>query len=276
MGNIKFILFLIIMVFPIGVSALNVEIEMKDSFSLEDVVTFNYVISSDTPIEVIYTDYIRCFDAPIATSEYKNVFLNPEKPLQEVHNDFVVTKDINPQNCTANVRIFSPLQQKIEKTFEIKTNPSFDFYIVLDKKIFLLNENINLNYESEVENPIIQTTLIYPNKQQNLINLPYSFKVDQIGTYSLEVTASKEGYKTKALKEQFAVIKKEAEIKLVQICNANNICEEPRENKQNCPQDCVKKEIKVKKMEISFDKYYLIPIVILIIIGYWLYKKKVK
>ena len=42
--------------------------------------------------------------------------------------------------------------------------------------------------------------------------MPTSIKAEQIGTYELEVTASKEGYKTITKKEQFGVIEGGVEI----------------------------------------------------------------
>jgi len=82
-------------------------------------------------------------------------------------------------------------------------------------KLFLKNEDIYLNYESSVENPSITATLTYPDKTTGQITLQSSIKASQIGTYELEVKASKEGYKEISIKEQFGVIEKEARIETV-------------------------------------------------------------
>ena len=69
--------------------------------------------------------------------------------------------------------------------------------------------------------------------------MPTSIKANQIGTYTLKVTASKEGYKTKTLSTQFGVIEKEAEIINTSSCFVNGKCEpDLRENYKTCPQDC--------------------------------------
>jgi hypothetical protein len=100
--------------------------------------------------------------------------------------------------------------------------------------------------------------LTLPDKTIQQINLPTSIKAEQIGTYELEITASKQGYKTITTKEQFAVIKKEAEIEFVGVCDANGICED-KENYQNCPQDCLPKK--------GINKLWIIlPIIVILIL----------
>ena len=44
-------------------------------------------------------------------------------------------------------------------------------------------------------------------------------------------------HKTLTIKEQFGVIRKQAEVKEVSICDVNGICDN-QENSKNCPQDC--------------------------------------
>ncbi|MBU2104376.1 MAG: hypothetical protein KKF67_01195 [Nanoarchaeota archaeon] len=102
-------------------------------------------------------------------------------------------------------------------------------------KIFLLNEDIYFDYFSEVENPDITAMLIYPNEKTKQITLPTSIKAEQVGTYTIEATASKDGYKTITKREQFGVIEKAPDINLV--CNYNGICGED-ENHKICPADC--------------------------------------
>ena len=74
------------------------------------------------------------------------------------------------------------------------------------------NENILIDYESDVSDLNILTTLTYPDKTSKQIIFPATIKAEQIGTYELEVVASKQGYKDVLLKEQFGVIENEANI----------------------------------------------------------------
>lgn len=83
----------------------------------------------------------------------------------------------------------------------------------LDSNIFYKNENIYLDYTASVSDISIDATLTYPDDSEEDIILPTSITANQIGTYNLEVIASKDGYKTIYEKIQFGVIEGEANIK---------------------------------------------------------------
>lgn len=106
---------------------------------------------------------------------------------------------------------------------ESKRNFSLDIQVCKNQdcseksKIFLENSDIYLSYDSSVPDTIITGNLILPDKTSKKIELPSTIKAEEIGTYSLEVIASNEGYKTMQVSRQFAVIKKNAEIKQVSI-----------------------------------------------------------
>jgi len=253
-GRIIFIvLIFIVLISNVASAALEIEIKVKPSFTLGEIIFFNYTIISSTNESIKYFPHIRCPISLYPSFQFITADLIANQPLTGTYLGINVTRKTEPQECTAYVSIISPaeLQQTVSKNFTIVTNPSFDFSIKLCKdsscsekaKIFVKGENIYLDYESEVANPEITATLTLPDKTIQQITLPYSIKAGQIGTYTLEASASKEGYKTASVKEQFAVIEKEAEIKLVSQCNANGICEpEVGENSQTCPQDCVEKK----------------------------------
>jgi len=119
------------------------------------------------------------------------------------------------------------------KEFNFKIKMCKDSSCSEESKIFLKNKKIYLDYASDISNPLITATLKYPSGKTEVIDLPYSFKASQIGTYELSITASKEGYKTVSVKEQFGVIKKQAEIKEVQkpdLGTYKNIKKVPKEN----------------------------------------------
>jgi len=101
----------------------------------------------------------------------------------------------------------------------LSKGPLFQVLICSDRvckeksKIFLRNEDIYMNYRSTTKNSKITATLTFPNQRKVNLNLPSSIKAIQIGTYELEVIASKPGYKTINTKELFGVIEEEPEIK---------------------------------------------------------------
>ena len=80
-----------------------------------------------------------------------------------------------------------------------------------DKKIFIKGESTYVKSYSD-SGMGVSATLTYPSGKVESIELPTTIKAFQIGTYEIEVTVSKEGYKTITKKEQFGVIEKDAEI----------------------------------------------------------------
>ncbi|MCK4589763.1 MAG: hypothetical protein KAT77_04920 [Nanoarchaeota archaeon] len=117
-----------------------------------------------------------------------------------INNERVATRSIN----------FSITETLKEIEVDIKTCK--DLACTEKSKIFIKNEKIYLDYYSKVPEPIITATLTLPDETTQQLTLPTSIETGQIGTYTLDITASKEGYKTLSKKEQFAVIEQEAQI----------------------------------------------------------------
>ena len=70
-----------------------------------------------------------------------------------------------------------------------------------------------------------------------MVELPYTLKADETGTYVLTANASKPGFKTIESTLQFAVIAGTPQVEGTLTCNGNGECESG-ENSQNCPLDC--------------------------------------
>ena len=240
------IVILLFFINPVGAQPVNIDIYIKNSFSLGETVSFNYTIASQTPQQITFIPYVECPQAPAKLIQEFTVAVSPDNPYRGSYRYLKVEEFIEPQTCIAYIQIVKPFSQIERKEFKIETLPSFEFNIFICKdpsckeksKIFTKEEAIYLNYSSEIEHPVINATLIYPNGSEIHLNLPVSLKPKQIGTYTLKVIISKEGYKTKTLSTQFAIIERGAEIK-GEICNKNSICEpEKGENYGTCPQDC--------------------------------------
>ncbi|MBU4308247.1 MAG: hypothetical protein KJ566_00420, partial [Nanoarchaeota archaeon] len=101
------------------------------------------------------------------------------------------------------------------------------------------------------------------------LNLPTTIKEEQIGTYELEVVASKQGYKDVSLKEQFGVIESEANIGFNQTFYSDDT--------SNLSTDFNEEEEDVKLFENKIFVYILIGLVvllILLIVIFFIVKKK--
>lgn len=201
-------------------AVLNISTDTKDSFGVGEKIYFNYNIQSDVATTIVFVPYISCPNAPLPPIEEKTIYVESGLLYSAIYEDLTVTDDLEPQTCTAYLKILSPVKQTVPKEFKIDTNPSFSFLIKTCKdsscsnkaKVFVLNENIFIGFDSSVESPEITANLILPDKTSQKIVLPTSIKASQIDTYSIEFEASKEGYKTITGKELFGVIEKEASI----------------------------------------------------------------
>jgi hypothetical protein len=206
------IIFTTILLVPLISAEINLNINVPSSFSLDEKIFFNYSLISESNIQVTFIPHINCPSAPVAFTQERTIELKSNQIYTGTYSDFQIKDWMESQTCTAYVQILSPIQQTVSKEFEINTNPSFEFDLILDKKIFTQNEEITLDYSSSIESLFIDTTLTYPDGSINKIELPFSFTPEQIGTYELEVTASKEGYKTVTETEQFGVIESDVQI----------------------------------------------------------------
>jgi hypothetical protein len=269
-SGLLFILTFLFFCPTIVLAEIEIGIDMQNSFTLEEKPYYEYNILSDKEINVTIIPYISCPSFPIAPLMEKRIQLTKDQPYRDAYYSIKIDDTFEPQTCTAYVEIISPIQKRVEKNFTIKTNPSFDFEILMDKKVFVMNEQVNIDYASGISNPSITATLTYPDKTTREIALPHSFIAEQIGTYEVNVNASKEGYKTMTREEQFGVIEKEPEIMDASECNGNGICE-TGENTQNCPQDC--QGIKVNNQNLIFIAVSFVAAVILIC-AVFLFKRK--
>ena len=251
---------------PFAQAGVTTDILVKDLFEKGETLFLNYTIVSDTDIEVKFIPHIECESAPVALIREEKISLSRNVPYKDSYTDKIVDDLFEPEECLAYIRLLEPIQKKTEKNFRIKIDPSFNFRINLNKKVFVKNEEASIDFISEVQNLEIALSLIFPDKTRKQITLPYSFKPTQTGTYTVESTASKEGYKPKIIKEQFAVIEKEPDIKLIETCNADDGCDSPRENNQNCPQDCPPEKLPSSKEETAPK----LPVLVFIAIGAFL------
>ena len=203
------------------ISAISVDIEVNPTFNTGDKISFSYTILSETAENIEYTSYVSCPSAPQAPLIIKNAALEPNVPFTETHTYMSkVAEYVESQECRAVVWIEKPEQVSKEEYFNIETKPSFDLNILTCKdvdcnettKVFVKGESIYINYDSEISTLLIITTLTYPDGTSQQLTIPTSIKAEQVGTYSLEVSASKQGYRTMTESIQFGVIEEEPNI----------------------------------------------------------------
>lgn len=285
---IKKILFgFIFFIFLIGnvYANVNIKIDVKPSFSLGETLKFDYTFTSDSDEKISFVPKITCIKGYENFLEIKTLDLKKDVPVKESYEGIEVTKDAEPQQCIASINIKDPFIKTKQEVFEIDTSPTILLDIKLCKdslckeksKSFIRYSNVYLGYDSDIENPDISAKLIYPDKTSKQISLPSSIKVFQTGIYEIEVSASKENYKTVVKKEQFGVIVKEAKIMSFSECNGDSICSY-NENHENCPQDCAIGEEGLRTYNAKgvtiFILIFILIALVLVIYSLYLNRKK--
>lgn len=195
-------------------TAVSIDIDIGSSFKTGEEVSFNYTILSEESQFIEYAVVVSCPSAPLALFKLENTTLEANVPFVQSYVYLsAISNNIEPQMCNATVGILY-LEVVSRESFEIIAEPSFDFDIMLclDKEcldrsiVFLLGTEIYLDFESAVSGVEVKADLIYPDKSEEEIILPTSLKLEQIGTYDLELIGTSLGYKDKMKTKQFGVI----------------------------------------------------------------------
>ena len=151
-----------------------------------------------------------------------------------------------------------------------------------NKAVFIKGETVYLELKTNVTDLEIDAQVQNSQtEEQQIITFTdneIQIKIEQEGSYIINLTLSKDGYSEQSIQKNFAVINAPAQIKSVSICNQDGICASP-ENIQNCPQDCVKTEQAIDKTNVINIKIIIAIIAIVIIIAimiaaYWFLVRK--
>ena len=214
----------IVLIFLVGIvsAEISINIEVKNSFSLNERTEFSYTISSTYNQNVTFYPYIECQTAPKGFIQEQTIELKSSEDFSGTHKDIEIYDEIEPQTCTAYVQILSPVQVREEKTFEIVTDPGFDFSIDLNKKIFVVGEEVEIDYSSSVDGVVIDAEVIMPDGEvHGIVDLPWKFLAQKVGNYEISFVASKQGYRDVSVKEEFSVIGERVGVKDFDISNVS-------------------------------------------------------
>ncbi len=253
LNYLKISIFLVLFLFSLletkSIEIPKIALNIQDSFVKNDIINFNYTISlvgnNKEPLQIAYFTSVKCPNAPQGLIELKNAILTNNNSVTGTHLDFKVSSSITQQACNASVTIMQPFSFSQYKSFDIITDPLIFLYISTDKKVYFMTEEIIIKSTINVFPDDVRSSIIFPDGTKKDITLPYKFKPDQAGTYTVFVSASKSSYESSEAHYSFAVIAKQAQFKSASQCNSNNICDQG-ETTQNCPQDCASKSIVTK------------------------------
>jgi hypothetical protein len=168
--------------------------------------------------EVIYLQYLIMHSGGIGPAISDAIEISPNTFEKIGIYKTIINEDFRNGDYSVLIRLTDEMQNNIydsqNLTFIVEGLPEdFQFDIIFNKKIFLKDEKINLDYTSEVSSPEITATLTYPSGKSEDLEIPSTLELDEVGTYVVDVGASKEGYKTVQVSKQFGIIEQEANIK---------------------------------------------------------------
>lgn len=243
-NKLTFLLLAIILISFVS-AGITLEIQNPGSFSEGEKMYFDYTILSDSNTQATFISAIICPYAPNKYILERSISLVKDVPFMDTEYSIEISENNEPQTCKAILQIVSPESLREEKTFEISTNPSFEFFVMTcadqdcqrETKVFEEGETTYLDFYSSIAEVDITTTLIHPDNTSEQITLPTELLSILQGNYHLESIASKQDYTSITSSLSFAVIKEGISIETRFICNPNDLCEEG-ENSQSCPQDC--------------------------------------
>ena len=210
----------------------------KNSFSLGENILIHAEVYNffDYPVNVRLETLMENVDDTYPLAVIPSEFSLESKETRKILiYDILVHEGMPPSQYFINSRLL--LNNEVIKNNKLEfivenTLDEFLFDIAFEKKVFVQSEDITLDYSSDVSELDVSATLTYPDGKSEGVNLPKTIKAEQVGTYELEVSASKGGYKTIEISEQFAVIGEHAEIGGV-VEEGDNATERKKDGERN-------------------------------------------
>lgn len=256
-------------------ASVEISLDVEPTFEVGEQLALGYIISSDEDIEISYVPHIYCENAPIALLEEKTAFLEANVPLEDVFEDFVVSEDLESQDCKASLSITNPIKKHEEKGFRIETLLRCPFNLGNVKKIYYLNEDFSPDKKGED----VKIELTYPDKRK--IDVTKNAVLDVLGTHSALYKLQRPGCKDLERTIKFLVIQEPTSITSISKCNANGICEST-ESPKTCPQDCIITEKKSNDLTGKAYVYtsqnqniiFIVTSICMVIFGSWYFHKK--
>jgi hypothetical protein len=200
----------IIILFSLNfVSSISLDIDVNDNFYTGEKILFNYTLLSNVSKTVNYIVYVSCEEAPFPLLKIEEIKLNANIPFE---NEYVYMSTLydnfNSQECFARLLVVDNStmnsNESKQKSFRINTKPKLDFDLLSCgdrecndiKQIFLKGETAYLSYISNESSLSLNAILETPSGLSSIIEVPSSIKIKEIGTYTLKITANKEGFQT--------------------------------------------------------------------------------
>ena len=195
---------IIIILYTSFVLGVEVKINSPQTIIPGERISFEYEIYSKEGGIIQFIPYIECETLPIPTLSSEEIDLEPGELYKGLFEDQDIENNIPSQECRANIEIVDPLEDSYSVLFYIQTDPIIKYKIeacgdeLCDKRksIFEVNQKIYLQYDTGTEDIEIESQMIYPDGNVELLSLPTSIELNEVGSYFIESSATKEDYKS--------------------------------------------------------------------------------
>lgn len=213
--------FIALIIIPTA-TAIQGKIKIKDSFSINETIQFNYFIKAEQSQKIKFTPFVSCPSVPQPFFNTKTEFIGLNGIYRGLYKHIKIKSDFKPQNCTALLIFEEPIEKTIRKNFTINTEPhiDLDIHTCMDQKcedrrsIFATGEKIWIEVQSTPEKIDSEVFLLMPSGNEKKIDLPHQFSPKETGIYQIDATGSKDGFQSASDNLKFEVL--ESHVKLSQ------------------------------------------------------------
>lgn len=256
-------------------------INVKPQMQIGDNLEFSYTMISPKDLNLKFVPHIECFGgAPEAMVQEKEIDIKANIPFEGKYFSMPVQDFVEPQKCSASIKITEPFQKTKTAGFQIVVDPTLDLEVLLCKdekcaqksRVYRIGDTLYLNYKTEIQDIASEATITAPDNSTEKVNLPNSYIFKQQGIYDISVISKVDDYKDNVQNFPITVLAGEVKVNDQRVCNTDGKCA-GQENEQNCPQDCVKVKKPIGRIIILAALAALV-IFILAMIYYFLIKRK--
>ncbi len=190
-----------------------------------------------------------------------------------------VDKTFKISNYVLKVQLFSnySVLDSYDIAFKVSNNnnvelekPIIDFEVDLcsdencnnSQKTFTLGNSIFLKTTSSINDVSYASSIINPGKQDKIEFPKNGYLPLEVGTYTIEVVASKNGYVSNSKTEVISIIEETVQPLTESVCKVDDFCAEG-EDVNNCPQDCNPKPI---NQNVYFTGFIIVSTILLLIL----------
>lgn len=205
---------------PAYAAGLEARIEVDESFSPGEEISFRYTISVAKEAAISFAASVLCPDAPIPLLELQQATVIPGQPVTRMYTYTTVDNSILPQTCTAVLSILTPEEVTVEEEFDVTGTQSLQLVVKSCRdvscehpaQVFVAGERVYLDFTASEDGVSVSAIMLLPDGTEQILTLPEDVTPDFEGTYTVTAGAEKSGFLPGSSELQFGVIVERLEV----------------------------------------------------------------